>query len=517
VTTTLPVQLTFRSSDGHLWEIDEVRGRLRGSRPAAGRRYEADHDFAAPLGDEALRYLRLAGPAMPANTIDMAATGIGSFCRFLGSTGRAGFSPQAFSAFVAWMQDQGWEETSRRGWATVVRVWIRNSLRARQLATDADVLSVDRRFRRHFRGFTKRRADALRETWLGPAEHVRLLRAIRMEIEACRALLRAPASEQAAYTHHALPLAPFFQLLGLLLGVRSAELNVATWGDLREHDGRLWLHVHAPNKEPGRLFLTDTVLEAWEVAREWMARYRPDPQPGDPLLAVLHPDSGEVARLDTFWTRHVLHVFYRKYFRRRDRDGRPVLYRGTDEAPRLFDLSFVNYRVAAISEHARKERNPLHLKRFARHRDVSTTLLYYARQAHLEWLADVAKAHEASVEIARITQRGSVATPDEVRRAEACQACVLDGAGICGEGLVGVHRCEKAADCRVCSSFKLNPDRREYFVVDLERNEARALDAATQGLKRDAQVYEALCALDRACIARIDDYYDEPVALWGDA
>jgi hypothetical protein len=396
-------------------------------------------------------------------------------------------------------------ETTQRGYATYVCIFAERHLQQEAGVAAYECESARRRLRKAFRGFRRRATQQLGDRAVSPAEYLRLVRAVRMELEESRDLLDRTPSEQAAYDHHALPLLPFVLLAGLLLAVRSAEVNVMNVGDLHLRDGDPWLHVHAPNKPSAHIWLPEHVREALRVAKQWMARYRPDPGPGDPLLMVLHPESGDLVRMDSVWVRNALRVFYAKWFRRRAPDGSPVLYRVLEGERVPFDVGFADYRTAAITDAARHERNPAKLRIFARHKSVATTLLYYVKQTHMEWVEDITTSLAPDAELLRMAMASEIATRADAAAAPAAGALVPGGH--CADHLNGVVGCRRSRDCRLCRRFRIHPDRRDYFATDLDRALSEVARAEGLGLKRDVEVHRGVAALNQAILNRIDEYF----------
>lgn len=499
---------TFTTVEGFVWQVDLGRGRVSGSRLAASRTTTVALDFGArPLTDAALQYIWAHGSGGHASSIGNIAYALYDFCDLLHLSGRRSLSPETFSAFLDHLTDAGYRETHRRSAASHVKAWATTWLVSRGLASASDAIAIERRFKRHFRGFGRRHEGRLREQHVPAEEWVRLLRAVRMELDEARALLANPLL---APDHPAMPLMPFLLLAAGLLAVRPAEVNVMNVGDVRHANGEanreLKIYLHAPNKAPGELPLGDTLRAAWEVADAWMRRFRPAPQAGEPLLVLKAKEYSEPVRMDSLWINTVLRVFYRKYFKRLGRDGKPVLYSDRNGESSPFHLPFGQYRSAAITERARQERNPDKLRIFARHKSVNTTLSFYVRVAFLEYVQDVMLAYRAAAEQARAATPIMIATREE--RAAAVEAGAEVPGGVCGEALLG-RPCPLSRNCMRCCAFKLHPDYRPYFVRELAC-EQRMAEAAVldEQLKRDAQIHNARCALLQACIDRIDDFYD---------
>jgi hypothetical protein len=163
------------------------------------------------------------------------------------------------------------------------------------------------------------------------------------------------------------------------------------------------------------------------------------------------------------------------------------------------------YRSAAITEGARHERNPTALMRFARHASFDTTIKFYIRETHEQWMLNVARSLAPSAELLRISLENEVASPEEEKVAGVAEATVPGGH--CEQALSGDRSCQRATDCRLCAFFRIHISKREFFVREREDALERALWLQTEhGLSRDAQNLRELAALNQAVISRIDDH-----------
>jgi hypothetical protein len=200
--------------------------------------------------------------------------------------------------------------------------------------------------------------------------------------------------------------------------------------------------------------------------------------------------------------------FYRKYFNLLAPDGMPYLYTiaQEDESVLLpFTLSFADFRSAAITEAARHERNPTIIMRFARHECFATTLKYYIRETHRQWITNVATFLAPSAELVRICLDNKIAKPEEEEKAQAAGAQVPGGH--CEPALTGDHSCMRATDCRLCPFFRIHISKRELFVRDMEDALEKAQHLQSeQGLIRDAQNLREFAGLNQAIIDRIDEH-----------
>jgi hypothetical protein len=362
---------------------------------------------------------------------------------------------------------------------------------------------------RHKKAFHGCAARVLQLSWLkavSPDEFVRLIRSIRLEYEECRSLLSKSAQEQDAYDVR-FPLLPFSMLLGAELAVRAVEFNHLRVGDVR--GDRLLLNP--PNKEPSEIWLSPTLISAMELAQNWMARYRGKSAPEDPLL-VCPIQAGirwnQVVRFDSILLSASLKKFYAKYFYLKAADGKPYLYAdqkvdGAELEP--FWLPFRDFRSAAITEAARHERNPIKIMRFARHKDFATTLRFYIRETHKQWVSNVIKYLAPSAELLRISLENKLATREQEKLADSASAAVPGGH--CEQAIAGDHSCTRATDCRLCPFFRIHISKKPFFTMEMEESIRKAaLLQDSEGLLRDAQNHRQFAALNLAIINRIDEH-----------
>ncbi len=504
--------LTFLSRDLRSIKLDPINCTVETIKKIANRKFEFFFDLNGhTLSHYMCEFLLRRGPNMPSSTLISYCY---AFSRFLESCRDAGyenFNAESFSTYIDWLkraeprQNFNFSESTRRVYGNLVlkfMEWLADMC----VISANEVLAARLRHQKAFRGFSARQLERMRLKAVSPEDYIRLIRVIRLEYEECRQLLEKPRQEQDEHDT-TFPLLPFTLLLGIQLAVRSVEINYLTVGDLR--DDRLLLNP--PNKMGSEVWLPPSLMASLTLAQHWMSRYRTDHAPGDPLL-VCPGDRGiissQTVRFDTMRLSRSLNKFYRKYFDLIAPDGMPYLYTTAqeDESELLpFSLSFSDFRSAAITEAARHERNPTVVMRFARHRCFATTLKYYIREIHRQWVSNVATFLAPSAELVRISLENKIASPAEESEAEASDAIVPGGH--CEPALTGDHSCIRASDCRLCPFFRIHVSKRDYFVREMEDTlgEAERLQSE-QGFIRDAQNLREFAALNQAIINRIDEH-----------
>ena len=242
-----------------------------------------------------------------------------------------------------------------------------------------------------------------------------------------------------------------------------------------------------------------------------MARYRTGLDENGPLLVVpLKSGSraNRVVQFDSLMLASSLRKLYEKYFDILDTDGTPTLYTLSEDDEstfRQFSLSFTGCRSAAITEGARHESNPEIVMRFARHRHPNTTMKYYIRETHRQWMKNVTMSIAPSAELLRLSLENKLAQPKEEKAAKSIKASVPGGH--CEQAVAGDRSCRRALDCRLCPFFRIHISKRDFFVK--EREDALELAQRLhdeQGLMRDAQNLREFAALNHAIISRIDEH-----------
>jgi integrase len=493
-------ETTFETLDGHRCQIDRASLRAVIPRRVGGRVTVHVVQF-PPTGPAArvLHHLETVGPVSLASSLANMVIGCAQMLTHMYENGRPGWSAEAFSAWLTAMRESDLAEGTQRSYAGLTLTFLEGPMLSANEVDRAGLLSARLRFRRRFKGFGRRAMERLHDDALTSEEYLRLIRAARLELEEVRQLLDGvPMSD----VH---PYAPFIVLAGAVMAVRASELNVMDERDIRWLDGAPWWNLHAPDKAPAQVPIHDAVMEALDAARAWDSRHRPAHGPNDPLLTLLTAHD-EIVRLDGIHMGGMLYRFARKWFARVDASGARVLWRGSEkDDARPFDLGPRALRTAAISEWSRRESNPEKLRILARHRSLQTTERYYIKQAQKDYHADWSNATRHDTELLRAVISGKIATPGEQRAAEA-QGALVEG-GHCQEVVEGITNCERATDCRRCKNFRIHPEKREVFVVALERARGRADQAATEGLIRQAENYRGMVALNQAVIDRIDEFY----------
>lgn len=505
---------TFTSNDYRTVNIDFTTSSVQLNYLVAGRVCEIVVDLSGhPMSNSLCQFLYVRGPNWPAATLASYCSAFEKVLLYLAAKDYPEINSEAFAGFIVWLKEvrklrggTPLTEASRRAIATLVLMLMEWLVEIGQLSpSEVEVSRL--RHRKAFRGFSRRSMESIRTKAIGPEEYVRLLRAIRLEYESCVELLEQSNEKQNAY-EPTFPLLPFVLLSGLILALRSEELNYLLVDDLITDR----LRVHAPNKTAAEIWLPPSVKAALELAQVWMARYRTANESGDPLLTVpitLGKRKGECIRFDTIVLRGALKRFYKKYFDLSDRAGVPILYSVSSEDQNIlipFDLPFSEFRSAAITEAARHERNPSKLKMFARHKYVSTTFKYYVRETHLQWIKNISIHLAPSAEMLRIAIRNKVSSKSDEHRAKEMGALVPGGH--CARVLSGDTSCIRAVDCRLCTYFRIHPSRRHVFVEDREESLKKATTAQSHGLLRDAQNLREFAALNQAIIDRIDENMD---------
>jgi hypothetical protein len=170
-----------------------------------------------------------------------------------------------------------------------------------------------------------------------------------------------------------------------------------------------------------------------------------------------------------------------------------------------YTLAFIDFRSAAITEAARHERNPTAVMRFARHESFATTLRYYIRETHRQWVTNVATFLAPSAELLRISLDNKIAIQEDEDKSQASDAAVPGGH--CETALLGDLSCARASDCRLCAFFRIHVSKREFFVREMEEalDKAQSLQS-DQGLIGDAQNLREFAALNQAIVDRIDEH-----------
>jgi hypothetical protein len=507
--------ITFTSRDSRNVRINTATFSVQSSYLIAGRVSEAVFDLSGhPLSNLLCEFLYVRGPNLPASTLAGYSSTFERMLFYLTSRKYSFISAEAFAGFLVWLKeirkqrgDTPLKEGARRSTATLVLMfmeWLAET--GRLLPSEVEVARC--RYRKAFRGFAGRARESLRTKAIAPEEYVRLLRAIRLEYECCVELLHQSKEKQDKYDP-AFPLLPFVLLLGATLAIRSAELNYLSVGDLTSDR----LRLHAPNKQSAELWLPPSVKAALEVAQTWMARYRTTKELDVPLLIVPITHGrrkGEYVRFETIILRSALARFYKKYFGLTGKDGLPILYSlsGNDKkTPTPFSLPFSEFRSAAITEAARHERNPAKLRMFARHKDVANTYKYYVKETHLQWLKNISMHLAPSAEKLRIAIQNKISSKEDEQCARK-QSALVPG-GHCDRALAGDTSCARSSDCRLCTYFRIHPNRRQVFINDREDALKKAETAQSNGLLRDAQNLREFAALNQAIIDRIDDYVSD--------
>jgi len=500
------------SIDGHTINIDLGNHNVVAIRQIANRSSQSFVDFGMhPLADAICQFLIQRAPVWPSGTLLGYCHAFVRLLEFCKRSSSEELTAETFAAFTSWLKSV---KSKRNGYAFVEqtrRCYGCFVLKLMEWLVEQDeilpreVYLARGRHQRAFRGSSARQLELMRATAVSPDEYVRLIKAIRLEYEECRALLNASGPDQIDYDS-TFPLLPFSLLLGTELALRSVEFNHLRVSDLNADR----LLLNPPNKEPSEVRLTPGLLATLELAQKWMLRFRKRPSRNDPLL-VVPAKRGRKANCVQFDSRLLLRSlrkFYEKYFAMLESDGLPTLYRiaEEDESTLLpFRLSFRRIRSASITQAARYESNVEAVMQFARHKCLDTTMKHYIHETHKQWMNNVALCLAPSAELLRIALENRIADQSEERTAKASIASVPGGH--CAQALSGDLSCRRAIDCRLCQFFRIHVSKRDFFVKELEEGLARAETLQRdEGLTREAQNLRQFAALNQAIISRIDEY-----------
>lgn len=501
----------YFSADGFPLRISLTELKVESERLYANRKRKTCFDLSGhSLSRSMCEFLITHCSSLVAATLNCYGTAFGSLLRFFGGSSYITLNAESFAEYVKWLKHQ---KTTRRGGQyaeSTRRTYGIYLLGFMEWLTDADKIAVNevdsarQCFLRAFKGYNARGLELLRLRAISPDEYIRLIRAARLEYEACKEKVNGSHVGQCEYDVMA-PLLPISILLGAQLGLRSVEFNYLKVGDLKGE----YLALNPPNKKPSVIWLPPSVKACLDLAQRWMLNYRPNPTRDEPLLACTSNRTGQTPmRFDTPLLNYWLNKFYRKYFDVVGLDGKPGLYQ-THENGQLqlvpTSLPFRDFRSAAITEVARHERNPEAVKRFARHIYFNSTFRFYIRETHSQWISNVARFLAPSAELVRISLENRIASKSEERLAHESNATVAGGH--CEQALSGDRSCQRATDCRLCSFFRIHTSKREFFVQEREDalKEADRLQNGF-GLHRDAQNLKEFAALNEAIINRIDEH-----------
>jgi hypothetical protein len=500
------------SQEQYRIRIDVSRQRVEAESRCAGRPYTYCLNLAGhPLSTKMCEFLITHAPSWPAGTLIGYAHAFRTFVDFATTDRRSVLNAETFAAYIEWLKTARTQrsnrfiETTRRAYANFVLLFMEWLVETCSL-TPNEAHAARLRHRRAFKGSSARQLESLRANAVVPEDYVRLIRAARLEFEESTKMLEQPKDLQDQY-ETAFPLLTFTILLGATSALRSSEFNNLCIGDLR--GDRLLLNP--PDKPPSEITLSPDLIAALELAQRWMSRYRDASRFDDPLLVIpmySGPRAKEVVRFDTMCLGRALKSFYEKYFNLIDDDGIPYLCTiPEDEAarPLKFSLSFRGFRSAALTEAAREETNPEAVMRFARHLWLDTTLKYYVRETHRQWVENIATYLAPSAERFRIALENKIAKRKEETAAGIAGAIVPGGH--CQQAVIGDRSCQRSVDCRLCQFFRIHPSKREYFVAERDSSLRDAVSLSAQdGLERDAQNLRQFAALNEAIINRIDDH-----------
>lgn len=510
-----------------------------------------------PLRDVVIAFL-LRDPNLTASSILRGATSLRLLGQFLVETGRGAITAESFHELLGWLENQrgvprGRErerrnpeaprpplsEPARRQTAeAAIQLYafgLSNGWPGYEQATLDDI--ADRKVD-YFRDRHLREAESKARHAVSTTEYRRLLRACRMEMEACEQALRE-AERTGTVVRAVVPLDRFMDpnpfvlfaiLAALEMGLRSSEFNTASLSDM-EHKPE-FLFAHASNKPPRYLRLTPQVARALDLALRWSAPLRAEAEDPTPLLLFQierfrnRPTRGirpvSTQQFNNGWLRR----FYRKYFERtevQDGEERPVLYadpKKPGDIPVPVHIPYMDLRAVGLTEFARLERNKDIVRRHAGHANLITTELHYLHQAEESRLSDTSHFLLPAAEKLRMVMENEVVDdPDSSTRERLILAGALIPGGHCQDALETAEQvaldagfrvgCTRALDCRLCINFRIHVGRREFFVAerDTALTEAQRFQA-DEGKLRDAQNLREFAALNEAVVARIDEHLE---------
>lgn len=493
--------------------IDFTRHVVEVAIRTAGRQTKMTFDVSGqPFSRRMCEFLALTAPSQASGSTAAYCHTFRRFIEHCKETGYRIINGESFSSYATWLKTAKTRRNRTLFSEGARKTYTGNLLRFMDWLAETGEISPNEVFTaraRHKKAFQGSAARMLQLSWLkavSPDEFIRLTRAIRLEYEESQRLLARSRTKQDSY-EVTFPLLPFSMLLGTELAVRAVEFNHLRVRDLR--GDRLLLNP--PNKDSSEVWLSPSLMSALELAQNWMATYRGKCAPEDPLLVYpmwKGPRAKQLVPLDTILLRSSLNKFYKKYFDLMSPDGSPHLYSDpkTEKSDgEAFALAFKDFRSAAITEAARHERNPTNVMRYARHKSFGTTLRFYVRETHKQWVTNVAKYLAPSAELLRISLENKVATRDEEKLAES--ACAAVPGGHCEQALAGDHSCKRATDCRLCPFFRIHVSKRSFFIMEMEESVRKAdLLQDSEGLLRDAQNLRQFAALNQAIINRIDEH-----------
>lgn len=505
--------LEFLSTNLHSIKIDSTSFTVKAGTKVANRKCEYSFDLSGhPLSQRIGEFLAMRGPLWPSGTLIAYCHGFSQLLRHLRESSYETLNGESFAAFIDWLKTAQsprtltpFQEGTRNCYSNFVLKFMEWLVDVGEIRVN-ELFAARLRRQKAFRGYSLRQLQRMRLTAVSPEDFARLVTAVRLEFEECKDLLTRSGTQQNEY-EGTFPLLPFTILLGIELGLRPAEFNYLHVRDLR--GDRLLLNP--PNKNASEVWLSPGLMAAFDLAQKWMLRYREKSLPEDPLLvSQLQKGSRSISpvRFDTMILTQSLKRFYRKYFNLIGPDGMPYLYttaEDDDSSLMPFSLPFRKSRSAAITEAARHETNPTAVMRFARHKSFTTTVKYYIRETHRQWMTNIALSLAPSAELLRISLDHKVASLGEEKMAQGAGATVPGGH--CDQAVAGDRSCRRASDCRLCAFFRIHVSKRDFFVR--EREDALALARRLQteeGLTRDAQNLREFAALNQAIIGRIDEH-----------
>ena len=575
------------SSDGYVdaqgWRLHVVMGNQR-----------RNFDFRThPLRAPALDFLLYDHLNRAVGTIVIDAMHLTRLGRFFTETGRSDLTAQVYSELLEWLREQPGMRRSRQ--REVMDGMSSQHTTTKLLAEDGQRATAELTARLYgfglartppapgwttavheimqeacserFKASWRRAAHEKSQTAVTRDEFTRLLRAIRMEIEECDAVLASRVFGDTAPLGVSWPgpvgssIDPnpyicFALLAAMEVGLRAAELNALCIGDDERRPGLLY--VHAANKPSRYLPITPEMRRALDLVMRWSDGLREHAIDRSPLLVFSWGDPARTGRLTGCGAQGVRRVtsgilnqswlpnFYRKYFERtelaaaeaevtqiashsRSRSLVPVLYaepKREREALRPLALAYADVRAAGLTDRSKDERNRHILQKHAGHKRFSTTERYYLEQEEEERMRDTAKRLLPHAERLRMRMRNLVvADPNAEEQASLAQRGALVPIMRGPQPALGGHchdaatndvvaaqaagfrpGCARSGDCRLCEHFRIYASRRPVYVAARAHTLKQAAEQQRLGDLREAENLRQSAALDQAIINRIDEY-----------
>jgi hypothetical protein len=383
------------------------------------------------------------------------------------------------------------------------------------------------------RGRFKRSALSSIDTALSADTFYDLARAVTLEFEQCKQVLRArdEGRRQSLYntSNYSMkfldpnPYVVFAVQAAMRFGLRATELNSLTPQDIHADpiDGNHEIYVHAPDKGDDFIPVDDLFMDAFNVCKEWDKEAREVAGSAgegwfEDALLVYRPTSSCYGYPFVPLTTYYLNASHLKYFFKKwfdytvnDENGneRPLLHTEGD-ATKPFKVDYRKLRNAFAVRFAEREKNRDVAKRVMRHKNVRTTEIFYLRQSRLDFAKKVHMALKPEAQMLVMGLKNALdagITEDTLQRAKDKGA--LTPEGVCGAALEG-KECEMAKDCLECPHLIVLPSRRIRFVADRDTHIKRAEEFHAGGDLRGAENALSRAKLCQAHILRIDETFN---------